>query len=175
MIDDPASELLEHVDDEDRAIGPIPRGRAHKEGLRHRAVHVVVHNCHGRILLQRRAAGKDYPGMWDTSVGGHVGAGESYQEAALRECKEEIGIHVRAMDLGPVGKHLFDELPTDVEWVETFELEHEGPFHPDPKEVEQVRWFTADEIEALVAQGATTPHFALQWRRELASMARDLP
>lgn len=176
MTHDPSTELLEHVDQDDNSIGPITREFAHRTGAPHRAVHVVVWNCHGRILLQKRAASKEsYPGSWDTSVGGHVGAGESYATAALRECREELGIHIREIDLEPVGKHLFDELDTDVEWVETFELEHEGPFDPDPREVESVRWFTADEVDALVSEGKTTPHFAMQWRRELSSMAHDLP
>ena len=75
MTHDPSTELLEHVDQDDNSIGPITREFAHRTGAPHRAVHVVVWNCHGRILLQKRAASKEsYPGSWDTSVGGHVGA-----------------------------------------------------------------------------------------------------
>ncbi|MEN9308164.1 MAG: hypothetical protein RL173_2096 [Fibrobacterota bacterium] len=174
MSQDLSSESLDHVDDQDRVIGRIPRFLAHREGLWHRAVHVVVWNRRGQILLQRRAAGKaSFPGFWDTSVGGHVGAGETYLATALRECSEELGIDIVESDLSRIGKHLFDEMPTDMEWVESWALVHEGPFAPDPAEVEKVAWFTASEVEAMVSASEVTPHFALQWRRELSAMTRD--
>lgn len=174
MSQDLSNELLDHVDDEDRVIGRIPRHLAHREGLWHRAVHVVVWNRQGRILLQLRAASKaSFPGFWDTSVGGHVGAGETYMATSVRECSEELGIEIAETDLARIGKHLFDEMPTDMEWVESWALVHEGPFCPDPIEVERVAWFTADEVDAMVSDSRTTPHFALQWRRELSAMTRD--
>lgn len=170
---DLSSELLDHVDEDDRVIGTVARSRAHREGIRHRAVHVVVWNRRGEILLQRRAASKaSFPGFWDTSVGGHVGAGEGYLATALRECAEELGIEIGSSDLSRIGKHLFDEMDTDVEWVESYGLLHEGPFRPDRAEVERVDWFTADAVEELVSRGALTPHFVLQWRRELAAITR---
>lgn len=171
---DLSNELLDHVDGLDRVIGSIPRSLAHRDGLWHRAVHVVVWSPGGKILLQKRAATKaSFPGFWDTSVGGHVGAGESYPDTALRECSEELGIRLRVDDLSRIGKHLFDELPSDVEWVESFGVVHQGPFRPDPVEVDSVAWFTADEVDELIRRGGTTPHFALQWDRELSAMTRS--
>lgn len=168
---DPSTELLDQVDGDDTVIGRIPRSLAHRDGLWHRAVHVVVWNRAGQILLQRRAAAKaSFPGFWDTSVGGHVGAGESYLATALRECSEELGIEIAETDLSRIGKHLFDEMPTDMEWVESWALVHEGPFAPDPVEVERVEWFSADGVEELISASQVTPHFVLQWRRELAAM-----
>ena len=171
---DLSSELLDHVDADDRVIGTVARSQAHREGLWHRAVHVVVWNRRGDILLQKRAASKaSFPGFWDTSVGGHVGAGEGYEATALRECGEELGIEIGSSDLSRIGKHLFDEMDTDVEWVESYALLHEGPFHPDPGEVDKVDWFTAEAVDALILAGAVTPHFSLQWRRELDRMTRE--
>lgn len=170
---DLSSELLDHVDADDVVIGTVARAVAHRDGIPHRAVHVIVWNPDGRILLQKRAADKaSFPGFWDTSVGGHVGAGEGYLPTALRECAEELGIRIEASDLSRIGKHLFDEMATDLEWVESWALVHGGPFRPDPAEVERVDWFTADEVEDLIGRGEVTPHFALQWRRELERMAR---
>lgn len=46
-----------------------------------------------KILVQRRSKLKDYcPGKLDPFPGGVVGFGESYEENALRELKEEMGI-----------------------------------------------------------------------------------
>ncbi len=171
MNPDQSAELLDHVDDQDLVIGQIPRSQAHADGSWHRAVHVIVWNAPGQILLQKRAAAKaSFPGFWDTSVGGHVGAGETYLATALRECAEELGIEISEQNLSRIGKHPFDEMATDREWVESFALVCEGPFFPDPAEVELVQWFTAKEVEALISQGSVTPHFVLQWRRELGAM-----
>ncbi len=170
---DLSSELLVRVDRDDRVLGTVARSEAHRDGIWHRAVHVIVWDLQGRILLQKRAAAKaSFPGFWDTSVGGHVGAGESYLESALRECAEELGIEVAERDFSRIGKHLFDEMDTDVEWVESWSLVHEGPFNPDPAEVETVAWFSADQVEEKIARGELTPHFVLQWRRELERFTR---
>jgi len=41
-------------------------------------VHVWIYNSKGRVILQKRAEGKDtFPGRWDVSVGGHVTSGDS--------------------------------------------------------------------------------------------------
>lgn len=169
-----SDELLDVLDDEGRVVGTAPRDRVHGLGLPHRAVHVLVRDGHGRLLLQLRSSTKGTcPGMWDTSVGGHVGAGEDVLEAALRETSEELGIEVAASALVTLAGHRVD-LPNDREHVVNFELRHEGPFHPDPIEVDAVAWFDAREIEALLARGACTPNFAIQWDLWLAKrMALD--
>lgn len=56
-------------------------------------VHVVIAN-RGRILVLRRAARMPYrPGSWDLP-GGHLAAGESFDECLIREVKEETGLDV---------------------------------------------------------------------------------
>lgn len=73
---------------------------AHREGLWHISAHVWIYRCDGSILLQKRAACKEtFPSMWDISVAGHVDAGESPLEGAIREIREEIGINVQDSDL----------------------------------------------------------------------------
>src|SRR5512137_1106823 len=87
-------ELFDIVDDDDRVIGTARRGECHgNPALIHRAVHVLVVNANGDMLLQKRSASKDIqPGKWDTSVGGHLEPGESYHAAAVREMQEELGL-----------------------------------------------------------------------------------
>ena len=66
-------------------IGREPRSVVHARGLRHRAVHVLVFNSAGELFLQKRSMTKDNdPGLWDSSCSGHVDAGETYDEAAVR-------------------------------------------------------------------------------------------
>ncbi len=158
-----ASELLDILDENDQVIGPRPRGEVHTRGLAHRAVHVLVRDRVGRLLLQLRAATKDTaPGKWDTSVGGHVTSGDTPLDSALREAREELGIALAPTDLSPLPSHRVD-LPLDRERVSNWETVYEGPFDPDPSEVADIGWFDIAQIRALLAADACTPHFRTQW------------
>lgn len=158
-----ASERLDILDESDQVIGSRERSEVHARGLAHRAVHILVRDRAGRLLLQLRSLHKDTaPGLWDTSVGGHVQAGDAPLASALREAREELGIALTVSDLSPLPSHRVD-LPHDRERVSNWEAIHEGPFHPDPAEVADIRWFDAAQIRDLVASRACTPHFRLQW------------
>src|SRR4051812_18180622 len=88
-----AEEIFDVVDEDDRVIGQAPRSEVHARGLLHRAASVFVFNRDGQLLLQKRSATKDeFPGCWTSSASGHLSAGESYDESAPREMREEIGI-----------------------------------------------------------------------------------
>lgn len=87
--------MLEVVDEKGNVTGRETREHIHREGLLHREVHVWLYTPDGRVVLQRRAIGKDlYPGLLDSSVGGHVEAGSDYLATAVREMREETGIEV---------------------------------------------------------------------------------
>src|SRR5215472_14741008 len=48
--------------------------------------------CQGRLLLGKRSAcRRAYPGVWDVP-GGHVEAGETAEQALVRELREELGV-----------------------------------------------------------------------------------
>ena len=85
----------------------VERGRAHREGIRHRTAHVwILRQQEGRteILLQKRSQSKDsFPGLYDTSSAGHVPAGDEPLASALRELEEELGLHAEAEDLRFIG------------------------------------------------------------------------
>ena len=175
-VADLSQELLDVLDSDLRVVGRATRQEVHARGLLHRAVHILVLGSDGRLLLQKRCLSKaSHPGAWDTSVGGHVGAGEEPLPSALRECREELGIDVRDADLAPLGGYLFDAGTLDAEWVESWILVHDGPFAPDPAEVEAVAYFTAAEVEELIRVGSTTPHFVVQWGRDLKDRGRVRP
>src|SRR5882762_3903686 len=90
-----AEEIFDVVNERDEVIGKRPRSEVHSLGLMHRATHVLVFNKRGQIFLQKRSMKKDrQPGLWDSSVSGHVDAGEDYDTCAVRELREEIGLQV---------------------------------------------------------------------------------
>ena len=87
------AEILSVVDSSDTVIGEERRDEIHLQGLRHRAVHVLVFNPRGALFLQKRGMHKkEHPGMWDSSVAGHVDAGESYDDCCIREVEVEVGL-----------------------------------------------------------------------------------
>jgi isopentenyldiphosphate isomerase len=95
-----SEEQLEIVNEKGEVIGLAPRAEVHSNpSLMHRVVHVLLFDPRGRLLLQKRSLAKDVaPGMWDTSVGGHVGTGEELSLAAARETEEELGISACDME-----------------------------------------------------------------------------
>src|SRR5262245_54825248 len=80
------------VDANDGEVGKEERMRAHREGLRHRAFSIFVFDRAGRLLLQRRAAGKYHSGgLWSNTCCSHPLPGESVLDAAHRRLREEMG------------------------------------------------------------------------------------
>lgn len=68
---------------------------------------VILADAHGRVLVQLREPDKPYGGMWGL-VGGHIEPGESPQDAARREVREETGFTVG--ELIPLGHLIADGL-----------------------------------------------------------------
>lgn len=80
------------------------KSEAHAKGLFHPTVHVWFYTTGGKVLLQKRSLQKDtFPGYWDVSVAGHIGAGEAPLTSALRETEEELGLHISEESLEKIG------------------------------------------------------------------------
>jgi isopentenyldiphosphate isomerase len=88
------AEYMDIVDDNDVVIGKTTQEEIYSKKLTHRIVHVMVVNPKtNKIYFQKRSEKKDFlPGFYCTSAGGHVQSGETYEQAAVRELKEEIGL-----------------------------------------------------------------------------------
>ncbi len=77
-----------------------PKPDVHRDGDWHRAVHIWILTPDDRILVQRRALVKENnPGLWDVSCAGHISAGESVIDAAIREAHEELGLELEPGEL----------------------------------------------------------------------------
>lgn len=93
-------ELLNIVDEEDKIIGTETRETIHQAGLLHREIHVYFITPNRELIFQHRAKDKDtYPDLLDATVGGHVEIGDSYQQTAIKETKEETGVDIDPKDL----------------------------------------------------------------------------
>jgi len=85
--------MVLHVDENDNVIGIVPKLEAHKKGLLHRAVSVLLFNSKGEWLLQKRADEKYHSGgLWSNSCCSHPYPQEEVKDAAERRLKEEMGI-----------------------------------------------------------------------------------
>lgn len=119
-------EWVDILDEDGNATGKkCLKSEAHAKGWFHPCVHIWFYTPHGSVLVQQRGALKEtYPLLWDVSVAGHMEAGESAEDAALREVAEEIGLHIKASDLQKVGVFksykVHSEALIDAEFLNTF-------------------------------------------------------
>lgn len=141
------AEMFDVVNEQDEVITQKTRAEVHAAGLIHRAVHIFVIGKKGQLLLQKRSMLKDvHPGDWDSSVAGHVDAGESYEAAAVRELEEEMGIIV---DEPPQElRHIKPCEDTGWEHVKLYRVPYSGPVSYPAAEIDSALWFPLEEVEA---------------------------
>lgn len=144
---------IQIVDEQDNPVGAATKQKAWSQGLIHRIVRVMLEDENGLVLLQKRSADKPlYPNCWDESVSGHVDAGESYDEAAMRELKEELGIEV---SLTKVGTYYVDFVWKDYK-LKRFnafyrgKIMHQAVLKLSAEEVAGTQWFTIAEVKNLI-------------------------
>jgi 8-oxo-dGTP diphosphatase len=117
-----------------------------KETIKAKVVAGVVIKQNNKYLLVQEAT-KAY-GLWNFPAG-QVDVGENFEQAAIREAKEESGYDVELM--GKIG--IFQEKPIDAV-KHAFEAKIIGGELNFPKdELLDVAWFTFTEIEEMKTQG----------------------
>ncbi len=150
-------EWLPLVNDEGQVLGSAPRSVVHNGSkLLHPVVHLHVFN-NDQLLLQKRPDHKlIQPGKWDTAVGGHVSAGENIEQALKKETFEEIGINkFNTQSLKPY----IWESEVEKELVFLFRTKHNGPFKKAENEVEELRFWSKEEIKENLNKDIFTPNF----------------
>jgi|GEM_PF-4375211 len=69
------------------------KAKVHQDGDWHSVAQIYLFDTAGKLLLQERSLSKDLsPGKLQVSAGGHVNAGETRTDAAVRETHEELDI-----------------------------------------------------------------------------------
>jgi isopentenyldiphosphate isomerase len=159
-----AGEVIDVVDTEDRVVGQATRGEVYARGLIHRCAVAFVTDGAGRLFVHRRPATKAvFPSLYDMGVGGVVGAGESYLDAAWREAGEELG----ATGL-PRPEWLFTFRygePPRSWWIAVHELTWDGPVAPPADEIAWWDWLTVPEVDSRLAGWDWVPDGLEAYRR----------
>jgi len=169
-------EMIDVLNENGEKTGEIvSREDVHKLGLWHKCVHIWIINGKGEVLLQKRSEQKaTHPNMWTTATSGHLSAGDSSVEGAIRELSEEIGLEVNKNELKYLftvkesevnnnpEKHIIENEFTDVYLIQKniditeLKLQEE--------EVSDVKWFSYESFKKMVMENDETlvPHKEMQ-------------
>ena len=150
-----ADELVTIVDQENNEIGAVHRWEMRARKLPHRATYILVFNSEGELYVQKRTQTKDvFPGYYDVAAGGVVLAGESYEQGAVRELEEELGIGDALLT------ELFDFYYEDEHirlWGRAFSCVYDGEMVLQEEEVESGEFIKVDEVFQLAETEPFTP------------------
>lgn len=114
------------------------------------AVIVLVTDAHDRALLGRRL---DWPAGAMSTLAGFVEAGESAEVAVLRELSEEAGVDIDPSSLDYLGSQPWPFPSSLMLGYHARLVEGSRVAIPDGVEIEEVRWFTREEMHAACESG----------------------
>lgn len=137
------------INEKDEVLGLMNKLEAHQKGLLHRAFSVFLFDKKGNMLLQKRASCKYHsPNQWTNACCSHPKENESYEMAAHRRLKEELGISCnleKKFDFiykADVGNGLWEH-ELDTVFIGNFE----GNFTLNPDEVSEIRYISWEDLD----------------------------
>ncbi len=145
-----------------------------KNGLWTRGVHIILYTPSKKVVMQKRSKKLDYhPNEIELSVGGGVKAGETTEQAVLREVREETGIRLVRKDLKYIGKKKFSRwyksdghkyYMKDFIYSYASEIPENLVFKPQDNEAQELFLLSLKQVKRSVRK-----HYVLHFGR-LASM-----
>ncbi|HEY8471838.1 MAG TPA: isopentenyl-diphosphate Delta-isomerase [Natronosporangium sp.] len=149
--------LVELVSDAGDPIGTDTVGQVHRPpGQLHRAFSVMLYDEAGRVLLQRRAAGKTrFASRWSNACCGHPAPGEQLAAAATDRLAAELGLAAPLTEVGVYAYRADDPVTglVEREWdhVLVGRVRGDTVFAPDPAEVSEYAWVAPATLDAALA------------------------
>jgi isopentenyl-diphosphate Delta-isomerase len=158
----------------------LPIAWATDRGLWHRGVHVVAQTVDDKYIVGKRTNDIVFaPGMLEISLGGGVDSGEKPLQAAARETREELGVHVSEKLFRPlfmyrqIGYHPKYNKQTRCHlYVYSVKLPvHSDALRPQPGEVAELRALSRRQLKHLL-HAHRMQHFGrLKWGYKLYDKA----
>lgn len=141
-------EMVDKLDNKRQMLNRTTERSEKTNGEYRQSVHTWIMNSKGEFLIQKRSPNKKFfPNMW-SQTGGGVDEGETTLQAALRECKEELGITIDLSNIELIlsFKRKFDFV--DV-WLVKQDIDISNIVLQE-EEVSEVKWSSIDEIRELM-------------------------
>ena len=134
------------VNDKDEIIDYKKRGTLDNSDI-YRVSGLWIQNSKGEILLAQRSFNKNkHPGKWGPAVAGTNDKGETYESNIIKEAEEEIGLtnckFQKALYYFRDGEHKYFR-----QWFFTIVNKKLEEFKIQEEEVEQIKWFTKEELQ----------------------------
>ena len=144
-------EIVDKFDNKRQALNKTAERHEKVDGEYRQSVHTWIQNSKGKFLIQKRSPNKkNFPNMW-SQTGGCVDEGEIPLEAALRECKEELGIDIDANNI-----ELIMSFKRHYDFVDVWLVKQDIDISTlvlQEDEVADAKWATIDEIRDLMEKG----------------------
>jgi len=144
----------------------ISKNEAHKKGLWHKAIHILIINKNKtKTLIQQRCENKKlFPNMWDISVGGHVLEKEDTLTSAKRELQEELGLNpnnYHIQELCTIQESFKEKDIISNEYVTVYLIEADINIKDiilQKEEVSSIKWINKKELNELIHNNQIIPH-----------------
>lgn len=123
---------------------------------------VALIDADDRVLIARRPEGKPMAGLWEFP-GGKVNAGETPEQALIREIEEELGVEICDECLAPYvfASHAYDDFHLLMPLFITRQWEGEVA----PREGQELKWVRAVRLADYEMPEADLP--LIPWLRDL--------
>ena len=150
-------EYIDIFDENNNSTGKIKeKTKAHEDGDFHRTAHIWIINDKKELLIQKRSATKkSHPNCWDISGAGHIRAGESVIDGAIRELKEELGVIATEKDLEHIGTIKSTKNPKNMEFQYVYLLKCNKTIEEytfEDNEVSEIKYVFYKDLENMVEQ-----------------------
>ncbi|MBA3377697.1 MAG: NUDIX domain-containing protein [Chloroflexia bacterium] len=155
-------ELFDVITEDGAPTGIVKRrADVHRDGDWHRAIHVWVYSIERGVpflLFNLRGQHKDtWPGVLDVTVGGHLAAGESIEQA-FREIEEEIGVAADPAQLHFLTtRKAYGKVERELQDVFLYRDDRSlGDYRPNPAELEGLVRIALQDAVAIFSGQATS-------------------
>jgi isopentenyldiphosphate isomerase len=151
------NELLDIVDKQDQVIEQKYRSEIYEQKLScFRVINGFLINNQKQAWIPRRTKHKKlFPLCLDASVGGHVMAGESYQQAFERELKEELNIDVLDCKYEFIAK-LTPHQHTVSAFMQLYVIYTDISPEYNSEDFESANWINVMELQEKIKKGEPT-------------------